>query len=486
MNMEIEENSVLLTDSPRSKSDPDSKTHVDINEALENAGFGCGTLLYTGGSFLVGSMGGSLLIVLSFIGPTLRCEWELSSFQLSCLNISTYITQSVVSLITAPLGDRFGRRPLALTGSTGMLLFGMLCASVRSYWELLILRIVIGVFCGVGTSPAYVLSGEVPPKRYRALALSGMCLAFGVGIVITGGIAYLTLGLLGWTWRSLLLGSSLFFSPCVIFFIVTRESPRYHYYNGDFESAEKTIKILYKMNGKENFDLKLVKMPEDMNAFYNDKSKAFSLREVVTILRDSDNIRNTFILLVISILTYFNYFFYGYSMPRILNEGYCTGFNVTVVDSCYYDQSVLFNVEAVNIAEPVGLIFTLLVLDKFGRRSFFTAVAIAGIVLSVPLYFCIHRYFLTTFLFLVYPVIAGLGLSPVLLISELMPTVIRATMGSLMLAAAGVGSVSAMFIADFVLLAGPRYVIAIFQVVLIAFTVSIGMLNKETVGADLT
>ena len=461
-----------------------SPKNIDINEALENAGFGCGTILYIAGSFLACAFDGSLMIVLPLVGPALKCEWNLTSFDLSCLNMSTYIAHALSAALSAPLGDRFGRRPIALVGAVGMTIFGVLCGFVNAYWQLLLFRVLIGVFFGIGNAPTMILSGEIPPKKYRALAFSGMMLAYGVGVVITSGIAYLMFGVLKWGWKSLMLGSSLVFSPCVLLLFIIRESPRYHYYNGDLKNAEETIRIIYKLNGKGNVRLKLEKR-DDMHVI-EDKSNSFSFREVIRILHDSDNQRNTLCLMVIAIASYFNYFFYGYSMPRILYEGYCSGINASsVVETCTYDKSVLFDVVTINTSEPLGLIITLVLLETFGRKRIFMVLGVTGIVLAIPLYFCVHHYYLTTFLFLLYPVIASMSLTPSLLISEYTPTVIRSTMGSIQTAVAGVGTILAMSSVEFALEAGPRCVIAIIQGLVIVYSISICMLKRETMGVDL-
>ena len=67
-------------------------SEVDINETIERAGFGCGTILYCLGPFLLYCLEGGEVIVLSIVGIMLRCEWNLSTFWVAALQVILVLT----------------------------------------------------------------------------------------------------------------------------------------------------------------------------------------------------------------------------------------------------------------------------------------------------------------------------------------------------------------------------------------------------------
>ena len=255
--MKVDEKSQMIKYFNKEKEEKfeESNDREDINDALENAGCGLGTLLYTVGTFLFCCLHGSEVVTLAIVGPVLKCYWTLGPLSLSLLQMSTNFTMMCFYGLTSPLGDKFGRRPMALIGAVGVTITGILCAFTKAYWQFLVLRLVMGVFFGLGTPPAIVLSGEIPPKRFRALAMSGLSLAWGVGVSISGAIAYFVMEPYGW--QGLVLSIPIAFSLCIIFLASIRDSPRFDFYSGNAEKAEKTIAQLYKLNGKGEVKIKL-------------------------------------------------------------------------------------------------------------------------------------------------------------------------------------------------------------------------------------
>ena len=177
---------------------PFEAAELDINEAFEGSKCGWGTLLYTLGTFFFCALEGAEMVLLTIVGPILRCKWNLDSAALSTLQISTMITMTIIPVVTSTLGDRFGRQRVSLVAAVGVTFSGALCAFSQNYWQFIVMRLLTGIFIGVGSGPAVALSGEVTPTKFRALALSGLSLPWGIGGSITGGIAYLILNILGW------------------------------------------------------------------------------------------------------------------------------------------------------------------------------------------------------------------------------------------------------------------------------------------------
>ena len=66
-------------------AEPDAE--VDISEAMEAAGFGCGNILLSLGPFFFCCLEGGEIIVLSVVGIMVRCEWELTTFWVTALQV---------------------------------------------------------------------------------------------------------------------------------------------------------------------------------------------------------------------------------------------------------------------------------------------------------------------------------------------------------------------------------------------------------------
>ena len=69
-------------------AEQDENDVVEMNEAIERAGAGCGTLLYSLGPFLMFALEGGEVIVLSIVGLMVKCEWNLSTFWVAVLQVS--------------------------------------------------------------------------------------------------------------------------------------------------------------------------------------------------------------------------------------------------------------------------------------------------------------------------------------------------------------------------------------------------------------
>ena len=173
-------------------------------------------------------------------------------------------------------------------------------------------------------------------------------------------------------------------------------------------------------------------------------------------------------------------------MPRLLNEGYCTGRSVEIKDSCLFDKKTLLNIEIINIFEPVGLIITLLLLELIGRRKAFMGAAVLAFLLPTALYFCVGYGYLLTFLLFIYASIAGSNLAPMVLVGEYMPTVIRSYMTSLVAVSAGFGGIVAILVAEFAYNYSPKVAIALLQGAACIAVFCLAMLKRETGGKNLT
>ena len=455
----------------------ENDVQIDISDAIEGAGYGCGTFLYQIGTILFCCLEGAEIVILTVVGPMLRCEWNLSSFQLSVLQTSTVVAMMVAGAISSPLGDSVGRKPLALTAAIGTVIVGILCTFARAYWQFIILRCLIGVFIGIGIVPALVWSGETMPKKLRAMAFSQSSLAWGIGSSIGAAIAYFVLPSYGW--RGLILAIALIFSPTVIFMMVINESPRYDYYQGHYLKAKKTLESIYRLNGKGKVEIKLRYLESDSSE--SATGSRLTAARVYNELKASDNISNTFLFVLLVSTTFFTYYLYAYATPRILNEGYCTDKVVSFKDSCVFEKDILFDLGLINLSEPAGVLVTLLLLEtSLGRRTTLLGSGIIIILLVIPLYVCVGESFLFWFILLVRMAIASICLSPTTLTGEYMPTLIRAFLMNIVGVFGRASGSLAIFCTEYIVNMGPRVVFSVIQGLTIISFATLVALKRET------
>ena len=74
------------------------------------------------------------------------------------------IGMGLASLVLSGAGDTYGRKPIALTAAIGVTISGLLSGLATKYWQLALLRGLLGAFIGVGTGPCCAITGEYQCK----------------------------------------------------------------------------------------------------------------------------------------------------------------------------------------------------------------------------------------------------------------------------------------------------------------------------------
>ena len=69
----------------------------------------------------------------------------------------------ISSFASSTMGDKFGRRPMALMGAIGTTVAGIASGFATSFWQLVLLRVILGISIGIGMPSAAALSGMISP-----------------------------------------------------------------------------------------------------------------------------------------------------------------------------------------------------------------------------------------------------------------------------------------------------------------------------------
>ena len=130
--------------------------------------------------------------------PTLARQWQLTATVFSVALAASLLGLGLGSAFIAPLGDRFGRRPLLLGGLAIILVTSLGAVTARSPWQLALWRLLVGLGLGVCQSNASALTAEYAPLARRATIMTLMGVCVSVGAVLAGVTAPQVLAAAGW------------------------------------------------------------------------------------------------------------------------------------------------------------------------------------------------------------------------------------------------------------------------------------------------
>lgn len=128
------------------------------------------------------------VMAMAFTASSVAKEWALSGSQIGMLLSASLVGMALGSFLAGPWADRYGRRPILLTG---LVLSG--ATMLLSFWSpdhgwLMVLRLFTGGGTGLVLIAANVLTYERASvsRRHLALALQSMAFAFGASL---GGLS---------------------------------------------------------------------------------------------------------------------------------------------------------------------------------------------------------------------------------------------------------------------------------------------------------
>ncbi|XP_006650328.1 organic cation/carnitine transporter 7-like [Oryza brachyantha] len=194
------------------------------DEALEHMGFGkfqVLVLVYAGMGWAVEAME---IMLLSFVGPLVREEWNVSAENESLLSSVVFAGMLIGASGWGFVSDKYGRRTgllFSIMFTSGM---GLLSALSPNYPCLLALRFLVGIGVGGGhVFTSWFL--EFVPAQNRGTWMIVFSFFWTIGTVLEASLAWVVISVLSWRW--LLALTAL---PCFVlipFFGTTPESPRY-------------------------------------------------------------------------------------------------------------------------------------------------------------------------------------------------------------------------------------------------------------------
>lgn len=192
---------MLAMDSVRSDSAVATEVDTDdgggpvfsLGQAIDALGFGrfqLRVMVLCGGVYAADAMEAMLL---SFIIPAAKREWQLSSGVDGAIGAVVFLGMFVGAHVWGMYADRAGRRRAILAVLLFTFVFGLASSVSPDVWTLLVLRGLVGA--GIGGAPvAFSLFAEYLPTSTRGRQLMLFELWWTAGVCLESGLAWLVMG----------------------------------------------------------------------------------------------------------------------------------------------------------------------------------------------------------------------------------------------------------------------------------------------------
>jgi AAHS family 4-hydroxybenzoate transporter-like MFS transporter len=136
---------------------------------------------------------------ISYVAPALTEAWHLSRGALAPVFTAGIIGVATGALLTGPLTDRFGRRPMMLGTVVWFSVLTLAVTQASDLNELLVLRFLACLGLGGLVPMAVVVSSENAPRRVRATMVTLATCGYSIGAASGGLLAAQLIPLYGWT-----------------------------------------------------------------------------------------------------------------------------------------------------------------------------------------------------------------------------------------------------------------------------------------------
>lgn len=284
---------------------------------VEKLGFGWAQIsqLLVGGG--IWASDAAELLIIGSITRSLSKEWHISAHERGSAASIIFVGMCIGNLMSGPIGDRSGRRPLVISSYFGLVVFSCLSAAAFNFPGMIICRVLVGISIGIGQPSWNALCNEISPKAWHADMMMLSQILFVVGECYAIVLLFLDdPNMKDLDWRRLLLEAAVL--PVIILvvaYFLVKESPRFLAANGDMEGAAKVLQWMCKANNKPEVDTNLPPVAQSTGVTSRTQSESF-FTPLKTIFR---------LMLSTTVLFGFSAFvsnvvFYGglYAFPQVL------------------------------------------------------------------------------------------------------------------------------------------------------------------------
>ena len=153
------------------------------------------SLVLLGGVFV---MEGYDIAAMALAVPRLEAALGLPPTSFGWVFSAILVGLGIGGALSAPFGDRIGRRPLFAFGCVAVAIFTLATATATSVTEFLVWRLLTGLAFGAVLPNVSALSAELAPERLRATLMAIVSAGIPLGIAAAGLLAPEVIALGGW------------------------------------------------------------------------------------------------------------------------------------------------------------------------------------------------------------------------------------------------------------------------------------------------
>ena len=173
-------------------------TVLDVRQFIDERPVGRYQLLVAVMCGLIVFVDGFDAQAMGYVAPALSAALQIPRGVLGSVISSGLVGMMIGALVSGPLADRIGRKPVLVASA---LIFGvgsLLTATAQSVESLMMFRVVTGLGMGGAMPNAIALTSEYMPRRRRAGAVTTMMCGFSLGAAVGGFVAASIIPRFGW------------------------------------------------------------------------------------------------------------------------------------------------------------------------------------------------------------------------------------------------------------------------------------------------
>jgi len=171
---------------------------LDIRRFIDERPVGSYQLLVAALCGLVVFVDGFDAQAMGFVAPALSADLQIPRSVLGSVISSGLVGMMVGALVSGPVADRVGRRPVLVTCALVFGVGSLLTATAQSVDALVGFRVLTGLGMGGAMPNAIALTSEYMPRRRRGTAVTTMICGFSLGAAVGGFVSAAIIPRFGW------------------------------------------------------------------------------------------------------------------------------------------------------------------------------------------------------------------------------------------------------------------------------------------------
>lgn len=176
---------------------PSTNTHAPV-QLLHNSPMTLLQIIAVSLCVFINALDGFDVMIVAFTAAPISREWGLTATDVGILFSSGLIGMALGAVFIAPLGDKYGRRPLIIACQFVICASMLATAYTNRLWDFAYLRVFTGIAIGGLLASINIMVAEYSSHRRRTLCIGIMSLGYPIGAAIGGLISIYLIQTMGW------------------------------------------------------------------------------------------------------------------------------------------------------------------------------------------------------------------------------------------------------------------------------------------------